>query len=121
VKEVVDAAKDAVLGDERAAPLASEEGMDCSMVVNQKMEGTALAEGSKGEGFVSCKQFCGLLGDHPGWARKEASAHALFPDTNIEGTPRGLGCICKEMGSGGGRHAGKRVTTPRREGHGKGF
>ena len=53
VEEVVDAAKDTVLGDERAAPIGPEEGMDHSMVVNQQVERTAFAEGSKGEGLYA--------------------------------------------------------------------
>ena len=96
VEEVVQAAKNAVLGDQGAAGFPPEQGMEHGMVVNHQVQGGAVPKGSQGQSSVSSKQFCGLLCQDPRGAREEACAHAMFPNANIKGSPWCLCCICKE-------------------------
>ena len=114
-------AEDAVLGDEGTSCAATEEAVDGSVVVKEQVEGGAVAEGGECESTIGSKEFGGLLGEDPGWAREEPGAHGVFPDSDIEGAPGGAGGIGKEARGRGARAGQEDVGAPRREGHGEGL
>ena len=119
VQQVRDAAENAVLGNQRAAGAASEEGVDGSMVVEEQVEGGAVAEGGEGEGPISSKEFGCLLGEDPWGAREEARAHGVFPNANVEDAGGSLGCIGEEVGCIRAWALGNGFCAPCRECHGQ--
>ena len=93
VEQVGDTAQDAILRDEGGMGMTAEEGVDGGVVIEVQAKGKVVAEGSQGEGTVSCKELSSLLGYNPRWTAEEAGTHLLLPDFNEEGAPRSAGGI----------------------------